>query len=255
MASRWSLSSVLARRRESGEAAPRASPPRHLPASAHTRLPEKGSPRPPPTLLGHTGGPPRQGPSALPARARRGSVHRAGILGHPGGVAQALPSPVTVRPRKASGSTLGWAKMAGGPRRSSVLRMGWAPRSSGSVRLGLCTGRQQEAARSRARRWLGQPLPRCPPGKTRPGGCEPKGPALSLEEASQHNTWATLCQSATQGAGWGPRARGASPCRRGPGAPIHQAGLSAPSRAGVWSAAGEGPELWQSPPPSPVGQR
>lgn len=47
--------------------------------------------------------------------------------------------------------------------------------------------------------------------------------------------------------------RGHSRCR-GPGkSSVHRAGPSARGQAGVCSTAGEGPELWRSSPPSPVG--
>lgn len=65
-----------------------------------------------------------------------------------------------------------------------------------------------------------------------------------------------FCRSVTWGTGLGPRAWGgwrAAPCCRRPGTPVHQAGPSAHGQARVWSEAGEGPELWRSPPPSPVG--
>lgn len=66
---------------------------------------------------------------------------------------------------------------------------------------------------------------------------------------------AHLCRSVSWGTGLGPRAwgGGAAPCCTGPGTPVHQAGPSAHGQARVWSEAGEGPELWRSPPPSPVG--
>lgn len=50
-----------------------------------------------------------------------------------------------------------------------------------------------------------------------------------------------------QSLGWG-----LPPAAEGP-APVHRAGPSAHGQARVWSEAGEGPELWRSPPPSPVG--
>lgn len=97
MASKWSLSSVLARVEGAGQVELSAPPTRCLPAGAHTHQPERGCPWLHPTPLG-----PHHAPSMGP-----GDVC--------GRIAQAMPaSPVTVRPSKAFGSTLGRAKMAGG---------------------------------------------------------------------------------------------------------------------------------------------
>ena len=124
-----------------------------------------------------------------------------------------------------------------------MLRMGRGPRFSGSISLGLCTGRPQEEERSRARRWVGQPLPCAYQERDRAWRLRTKTPCPLLRGGQSAQHLGRPLSVSNSGCRLGPRSPGASPCCRGPGVPVHQAGLSAPSRAGLRSAAGEGPEL------------
>lgn len=91
-----------------------------------------------------------------------------------------------------------------------------------------------------------------------PGAPGPLGQVARLAPGGAHGAQPhpeeTRQYSGQDPGGTSSHARLGGRCRsRGPGASVHQGGLSARGQAGVWSTAGEGPELWRSPPPSPVG--